>query len=80
MKKPEKLVLHENSPSHRKSFTMWKEAERTQQFDRPHAGDCKIRIQSRIRADNKTCAYGYRDHNKFENSPSNSVREFSIFN
>ena len=28
MKKPEKLVLHENSPSHRKSFTMWKEAER----------------------------------------------------
>lgn len=26
-KKPEKLVLHENSPSHRKSFTMWKEVE-----------------------------------------------------
>ena len=56
-----------------------------QQFDRPHAGDCKIRNQSRIRADNKTCAYGYRDHNKFETSPSNSVpvREFSallIFN
>ena len=29
----------------------------SQQFDRPHAGDCKIRNQSRIRADNKTCAY-----------------------
>ena len=27
-KKPEKLVLNENSPSHRKSFAMWKEAER----------------------------------------------------
>lgn len=27
-KKPEKLVSHENSPSHRQSFTMWKEAER----------------------------------------------------
>ena len=25
---PEKLVLYENSPSHRKSFTMWKEVER----------------------------------------------------
>ena len=48
-----------------------------QQFDRPHACDCKIRNQSRIRADNKTCAYGYRDHNKFETSPSNSVQEFS---
>ncbi|XP_039302821.1 zinc finger MYM-type protein 1-like [Solenopsis invicta] len=27
-KKPEKLSAHENSPSHRKSFTSWKETER----------------------------------------------------
>lgn len=27
-KKPEKLLSHENSPSHRTSFTTWKEAER----------------------------------------------------
>ena len=72
--KPRRMVLH----MHNVACTHF-----PQQFDRPHAGDCKIRNQSRIRADNKTCAYGYRDHNKFENSPSNSVREFSalsIFN
>ena len=49
------MAIH--TPYHGKESESQRSA--TQQFDRPHVGDCKIRNQSRMRADNKMCAYGY---------------------